>query len=84
MAEVPSNLTWVRAAPDDATGPGPWIELAFGDNDLVYIRETSDPENVVTTTQRKWDAFVLGVQAGEFDHFVEGVESVESAAADES
>ncbi|MEU2586489.1 DUF397 domain-containing protein [Streptomyces avermitilis] len=84
MAEVPSNLTWVRAAPDDATGPGPWIELAFGDNDLVYIRETSDPENVVTTTQRKWDAFVLGVQAGEFDHFVEGVEGVESAAADES
>ncbi|MET7884212.1 DUF397 domain-containing protein [Streptomyces avermitilis] len=80
MAEVPSNLTWVRAAPDDATGPGPWIELAFGDNDLVYIRETSDPENVVTTTQRKWDAFVLGVQAGEFDHFVEGVAPYEGEA----
>lgn len=41
---------------------------------MVYIRETGDPENVVTTTRRKWDAFVLGVQAGEFDHFVEGLE----------
>ncbi|WP_327429864.1 DUF397 domain-containing protein [Streptomyces sp. NBC_01236] len=80
MAEVPLNLDWVRAAPDDATGPGPWIELAFGDNDLVYIRETSDPENVVTTTQKKWDAFVLGVQAGEFDHFVEGLEDEEPSA----
>jgi hypothetical protein len=24
---------------------------------------------VVTTTPEKWDAFVLGVRAGEFDHF---------------
>jgi hypothetical protein len=77
VADVPPDLDWVRAAPDDATGPGPWIELAFGADDLVYIRETSDPTNIVTTTQRKWDAFVLGVQAGEFDHFVEGVEGTE-------
>ena len=77
MSDIPTNLTWERAAPPEATGPGPWIELAFGDNDLVYIRETSDPETVVTTTQKKWDAFVLGVQAGEFDHFVEGVEEAE-------
>jgi len=77
MSDIPENLTWERAAPPEATGPGPWIELAFGDNDLVYIRETSDPDTVVTTTQKKWDAFVLGVQAGEFDHFVEGVEGME-------
>ncbi|BCL29089.1 DUF397 domain-containing protein [Streptomyces aurantiacus] len=77
MSDIPTNLTWERAAPPEATGPGPWIELAFGENDLVYIRETSDPETVVTTTQKKWDAFVLGVQAGEFDHFVEGVEEAE-------
>ncbi|MCC9707801.1 DUF397 domain-containing protein [Streptomyces sp. MNU76] len=74
----------MRAAPDDATGPGPWIELAFGEGNgeddpeaPVYIRETSDPDNVVTTNRRKWDAFVLGVQAGEFDHFVEGAEGFE-------
>lgn len=74
MPDVPPNLTWERAAPPEATGPGPWIEIAFGEGDdgdaPVYIRETSDPDNVVTTNRRKWDAFVLGVQAGEFDHFV--------------
>ncbi|WP_329300479.1 DUF397 domain-containing protein [Streptomyces sp. NBC_00659] len=80
MADIPSDLDWVRAAPEDATGPGPWIEIAFGEDDLVYIRETGDPENVVTTTRRKWDAFVLGVQAGEFDHFVEGLEDEQPPA----
>ncbi|MFI0237232.1 DUF397 domain-containing protein [Streptomyces sp. NPDC016845] len=70
MTEIPTDLTWTRAAPEDAEGPGPWIEIAFGAEDLVYLRETSDPETVVTTTRKKWDAFVLGVQAGEFDHFV--------------
>lgn len=75
---IPADLDWTRAAPEDEQGPGPWIEIAFGpdtgdaDADAVYLRETSDPDNVVTTTRKKWDAFVLGVQAGEFDHFVDG------------
>lgn len=71
MSDIPTDLDWTRAAPEGAEGPGPWIEVAFGPGDLVYLRETSDPENIVTTTQKKWDAFVLGVQAGEFDHFAE-------------
>ncbi|MER7179527.1 DUF397 domain-containing protein [Streptomyces hyaluromycini] len=33
----------------------------------VYIRSET---TVVTTDRRKWNAFVLGVQAGEFDHFM--------------
>jgi hypothetical protein len=73
VADIPADLDWVRAAPENETGPGPWLEVAAGPGDLIYIRETSAPENVVTTTRRKWDAFVLGVQAGEFDHFVEGL-----------
>lgn len=71
---IPPNLDWIRAAPEGEEGPGPWIEIAYGPEDAVYLRETSDPENIVTTTQAKWDAFVLGVQAGEFDHFVEDAE----------
>jgi hypothetical protein len=70
--QPPAQLDWTRAAPEDATGDGPWIEIAFGAGDLVYLRETSAPDTVVTTTRAKWDAFVLGVQAGEFDHFAEG------------
>ncbi|MFI0983453.1 DUF397 domain-containing protein [Streptomyces sp. NPDC021093] len=72
------SLSWARAAPEGETGPGPWIEIAFGPGegpeDPVYLRETSDPDTVVTTNRRKWDAFVLGVQAGEFDHFIEGID----------
>jgi len=85
VSDIPPDLTWERAAPPDATGPGPWIEIAFGAGDdgeaPVYIRETSDPDNVVTTNRRKWDVFVLGVQAGEFDHFVEGLEDTDGAGA---
>jgi hypothetical protein len=72
-ASALDDLDWQRAAPEDANGPGPWIEIAFGDGDLVYLRETSAPDTVVTTTQAKWEAFARGVQAGEFDHFVDGV-----------
>ncbi|MET7616873.1 DUF397 domain-containing protein [Streptomyces sp. NPDC005408] len=71
MTDPSAGLDWTRAAPEGAQGTGPWIEVAFGPGDLVHLRETSDPENVVTTTRKKWDAFVLGVQAGEFDHFAE-------------
>ncbi|MEV5506173.1 DUF397 domain-containing protein [Streptomyces orinoci] len=53
-----------------------YLEVAFGNegDDNVYIRENVHPEKVVITTKRKWDAFVLGVQAGEFDHFVADLE----------
>lgn len=69
---TPTNLAWQRAAPDEAGGPGPWIEIAFGNGDMVYLRETSAPDTVVITTRTKWAAFTLGVRAGEFDHFVNG------------
>ncbi|MEU2247360.1 DUF397 domain-containing protein [Streptomyces sp. NPDC019224] len=72
MTDDSAPLTWTRAAPEGATGPGPWIEIAFGDDDLVFLRETRDPETVVTTTRAKWEAFAKGVRAGEFDHFVDG------------
>nr|WSZ96576.1 DUF397 domain-containing protein [Streptomyces sp. NBC_00857] len=69
--DVPTGLNWVRAAGEGDTGPGPWIEVAAGSGDLVHLRETSAPDTVVTTTQVKWDAFMKGVMAGEFDHFAD-------------
>ncbi|MEU0135030.1 DUF397 domain-containing protein [Streptomyces sp. NPDC006296] len=71
MGDLPAGLTWVRAAPEGAEGPGPWIEIAFGRGGLVHLRETGDPGTVVTTTVQKWEAFTRGVVAGEFDHFAE-------------
>ncbi|HWU12340.1 MAG TPA: DUF397 domain-containing protein [Streptomyces sp.] len=71
MGDLPADLTWTRAAPEDAEGPGPWIEMAFGPGELVHLRGTDDPGTVVTTTAQKWEAFAKGVVAGEFDHFAE-------------
>ncbi|MFH8347005.1 DUF397 domain-containing protein [Streptomyces sp. NPDC018045] len=65
----PANLTWQKAT-DDASTPE-YIEVAFGGDDNVYLRTNTEPDNIVATTRTKWDAFVLGVKAGEFDHFAE-------------
>jgi hypothetical protein len=48
------------------------LEATVGDDGMVYIRETEEPDVVAVTTAAKWDAFVKGVLAGEFDHFVAG------------
>ncbi|WNI19797.1 DUF397 domain-containing protein [Streptomyces sp. ITFR-21] len=54
------------------------LEATVGDDGMVYIRETEQPEVVAVTTPAKWEAFVKGVIAGEFDHFVAGVEAAEA------
>ena len=69
MPELP-ELNWQKAT-DEETGEEECLEVAFGPDEMVYLRESHKPEKVVVTTQVKWDAFVLGVKAGEFDHFVE-------------
>lgn len=65
------HLHWIRAT-DDPDPDAECVEIAAGPGDLVHIREANSPENVVTTTRAKWDAFVLGVRNNEFDHFVTG------------
>lgn len=65
------RLHWVRAEMEDRGGAH-CFEVATGDGGLIHIRQTDEPEKVVTTTVQKWDAFVLGVRNGEFDHFAEG------------
>lgn len=56
------------------------LEVTVGDDGMICIRETEEPEVVAVTTRAKWDAFVMGVKAGEFDHFVEGADPEEPAA----
>ncbi|MGK5447546.1 DUF397 domain-containing protein [Streptomyces radiopugnans] len=46
------------------------IEIAR-DGDRVLIRESSKPDEIVVTTPAKLDAFLKGIKAGEFDHFVD-------------
>jgi Domain of unknown function (DUF397) len=45
------------------------VYVATAEDGTIKIRESDDPEAIVTTTPEKLKAFILGVKAGEFDHF---------------
>lgn len=45
------------------------VQVTYGDADTVRLHTPTAPHTAVTTDRTKWNAFVLGVQAGEFDHF---------------
>lgn len=42
------------------------LEVAF-DGELVQIRTSGAPDFPVIATREEWDAFALGLRAGEFD-----------------
>ncbi|MFJ6141674.1 DUF397 domain-containing protein [Kitasatospora sp. NPDC092286] len=46
------------------------LELATGAGDARHLRESDDPDTVITTSTAKLRAFVLGAKAGEFDHLL--------------
>lgn len=64
------QLDWQRAVPE-GEDPPEYLEVAAGPDGRIYLRESSNRDKVVTTTQAKWTAFLQGVKAGEFDDFVE-------------
>ncbi|MDH6135946.1 hypothetical protein P3T37_005365 [Kitasatospora sp. MAA4] len=39
------------------------------DGDTILVRESDDPDQVVTTTVANLAVFLKGAKAGEFDHF---------------
>ncbi|MEW1721818.1 DUF397 domain-containing protein [Streptomyces sp. NPDC093109] len=46
------------------------VHVAAADDGSIKLVESDDPDIIVTTTPAKLHAFILGVKAGEFDHFV--------------
>jgi hypothetical protein len=66
-----SDLKWQKSSFSGAGGNGECLEVTVGEDGLIYIRESDEPDIVAVTTPTKWDAFVKGVKAGEFDHFAE-------------
>ncbi|MBV2152445.1 DUF397 domain-containing protein [Kitasatospora sp. SUK 42] len=62
-----TELNWQRSSFSDDGAE--FIEIA-SEGDLVYIRESDNPDLVVTTTRTKLNAWILGAKDGEFDHFV--------------
>ncbi|MEU7281790.1 DUF397 domain-containing protein [Streptomyces sp. NPDC045431] len=59
-------LQALRAGSDSVPG----FELSYGPGDEVRLRAAGGGA-VVTTSRARWDAFVKGAVAGEFDHLVE-------------
>ncbi|MDT0613861.1 DUF397 domain-containing protein [Streptomyces lancefieldiae] len=74
LTATPTAFGALLAALKSSTRPEP-IQVTFAhgaDADApVRIHGTDTPGAVVTTDRQKWEAFVLGVKAGEFDHFAE-------------
>lgn len=70
MTDIP-ELEWLRADPEDGEELEAYLEIAAGPDGMIYMRETSDPDTVVVTTPAKWEAFLKGIKAGEFDDFAE-------------
>ncbi|WP_406200754.1 DUF397 domain-containing protein [Kitasatospora sp. NBC_01560] len=58
---------WQKSSPDGASDECLEVRTADG---MVEIRDPDTNDIVVRTTPAKWEAFLLGVKAGEFDHFV--------------
>ncbi|MFD3735095.1 DUF397 domain-containing protein [Streptomyces sp. NPDC058632] len=66
-------LTLVQALKEErevTAGRPSGIEVILGDDHTVRIRAAAAPGTAVTTDRRRWDTFVRGVRAGEFDHFM--------------
>ncbi|MFJ2776464.1 DUF397 domain-containing protein [Kitasatospora sp. NPDC087315] len=64
------QLTWQKSSFSNAEGGSTCLELAPGTGDLRHLRESDDPDVVITTSTAKLRAFVLGAKAGEFDHLL--------------
>ncbi|MGW7584496.1 DUF397 domain-containing protein [Kitasatospora sp. NPDC054768] len=65
-----SDLAWQKSSFSDVDGGSTCVELATGGHDIRHLRESDDPSVILTTTATKLRAFLLGAQAGEFDHLI--------------
>ncbi|MGV9271528.1 DUF397 domain-containing protein [Kitasatospora sp. NPDC003701] len=64
------HLSWQKSSFSGGDAGNSCVELALGSGDLRHLRESDDPDVIVTTGAAKLRAFILGVKAGEFDHLI--------------
>ncbi|MET9661702.1 DUF397 domain-containing protein [Streptomyces sp. NPDC006510] len=62
-------ISWQKSSFSGADNNQSCIELAPVDGS-IKMRESDEPDVIVTTSVAKLRAFVLGVKAGEFDHLI--------------
>jgi hypothetical protein len=46
------------------------VYVAATDNGTIKLRESDNPNVIITTTPAKLRTFILAAKAGEFDHFL--------------
>ncbi|MFE4366840.1 DUF397 domain-containing protein [Streptomyces sp. NPDC056835] len=64
-----STYYWQKSSYSGTAGN--CVNVAAADDGTIKIQESDEPDTIVTTTPEKLRAFILGVKAGEFDHFVD-------------
>lgn len=69
MTDTTDGLQWRKA---DASGDhGQCVELAEGENGVVYLRDSKNPNgNVLSFTRAEIAAFLKGFKEGEFDDLI--------------
>ncbi|MEU8513994.1 DUF397 domain-containing protein [Kitasatospora sp. NPDC048722] len=63
-----SALNWQKSSYSSESAN--CIYLAAAHDGSIKIRESDDPDTIITTTPDKLKAFLCGVRAGEFDHLI--------------
>jgi hypothetical protein len=63
-----TGAVWQRSSRSDDDEEAS-VEVAFVDQGLiaVAVRDSSEPDAILYFTQAEWDAFLAGVNDGEFD-----------------
>ncbi|MFI2210246.1 DUF397 domain-containing protein [Streptomyces sp. NPDC020141] len=64
-----ATIQWQKSSFSGGNGPD-CVEIAQHD-DSILLRESDAPTTVITTDRAKLAAFIQGVKAGEFDHFLD-------------
>ncbi|ADI06708.1 hypothetical protein SBI_03587 [Streptomyces bingchenggensis BCW-1] len=65
-----STLSWLKSSFSDAGGNN-CMEVA-ADGSRIAIRESAEPDAVLTTDRTALRAFVVGVKDGRFDRLLNG------------
>lgn len=64
-----ASIQWQKSSFSGGGGEN-CVEVAQHDGNIV-MRESDAPGDIITTSRDKLAAFIKGVKAGEFDHFID-------------
>ncbi|WP_406325063.1 DUF397 domain-containing protein [Streptomyces niveus] len=64
-----ASINWQKSSFSGGDNNQNCVELAHVDGQIL-LRESDTPNTIVTTNRDNLRAFISGVKAGEFDHFV--------------